>query len=158
MQLGTETTCKTTKCYPRCTAGPLRNQYVHRVVAAAMVGRDLTKDEEVNHKDQDRRNFHFTNLYILGSYDHGWVSAKQSHFMRHLDAKEKARWDAYMKEQEDTQVAEIARAKSAGVPWQGRPDGELRKGWEDRYDSDRQGEIGGTAGEAVERDSTANGA
>lgn len=135
MQLGTGTTCKTTKRYPRVTAGPLRNQYVHRIVAAAMVGRDLTKDEEVNHKDQDRRNFHFSNLFILGSYDHGWVSAKQSHFMRHLDAEEKKRWDAYMKEEETAQTVEIARAKSDGKPWQGRPDGSLRKGWEERYET-----------------------
>lgn len=136
MQLRNGCTHKTTKRYPRCTAGPLRNQYIHRVVAAAMVGRDLTKDEEVNHKDQDRRNFHFSNLFILGQYDHGWVSAKQSHFMRHLDAAEKVRWDDYMKEKEAEQAAEVARAKSSGVPWQGRPDGSLRKEWENRYGSD----------------------
>lgn len=150
MQLGTGTTCKTTKRYPRCTAGPLRNQYIHRVVAAAMVGRDLTKDEEVNHKDQDRRNFHFTNLFILGQYDHGWVSAKQSHFMRHTDAAEKIEWDAYMAEKEAEQAAEIAKAKHEGTPWQGRPDGALRKEWEERqYAASIQGDAGKENREAV---------
>lgn len=127
------TTHKTTKGYPRATAGPLRNQYIHRVVAAAMVGRELTMDEEVNHKDQDRRNFWFTNLFILGSNDHGWVSAKQAHFMRHLDGREKARWDTFMAEQEAQQATEIARARNEGVPWEGHPDGALRKTWEETY-------------------------
>ncbi len=45
----TGTTCKTTKRYPRCTAGPLRHKYIHRIVAAALLGRELTKDEEVHH-------------------------------------------------------------------------------------------------------------
>ena len=128
---GTGTTCKTTKGYPRVTAGPLRNLYLHRVVAAAMVGRELTKDEEVNHKDQNKLNFWFTNLFILGSTDHGWVSAKQSHYMRHLDGREKTRWDAFMAEQEATQTLEIARARNEGEPWAGRPDGALRQAWED---------------------------
>lgn len=125
------TTCKTTKGYPRCTAGPLRHQYLHRVVAAAMVGRELTRDEEVNHKDQDRRNFWFTNLFILGNQDHGWVSSRQAYYFRHLDAREKARWDTFMAEQETQQATEIARAKSEGVPWTGRPDGALRQAWEE---------------------------
>lgn len=128
----TGTTCKTTKRYPRVTAGPLRNQYVHRIVAAAMIGRELTRDEEVNHKDQDRRNFWFTNLYVLGQQDHGWVSAKQSHFMRHRDSAEKIEWDTFMTEQEAQQAVEIARAKNENRPWEGRPDGALRQAWEER--------------------------
>jgi len=127
----TGTTCKTTKRYPRVTAGPLRHKYIHRVVAAAMVGRELTKDEEVNHKDQNRLNFWFSNLFILGNKDHGWVSAKQSHFMRHRDEEEKKRWDEFMAEQEAKQAVEIARARNEGVPWQGLPDGALRQAWEE---------------------------
>jgi HNH endonuclease len=130
-------THKTTKRYPRCTAGPLRNQYLHRIVAAAMVGRALTRDEEVNHKDQDRRNFWFTNLFILGNEDHGWVSAKQSYFMRHRDEQLKAEWDAFMAEQEQKQAAEIAWCKSKGEPWPGRPDGSLQEAWENRNDTRR---------------------
>jgi hypothetical protein len=133
----TGTTCKTTKRYPRVTAGPLRHQYVHRIVAAAMVGRALTKDEEVNHKDQDRRNFWFENLFILGSQDHGWVSAKQSHFMRHRDEELKREWDSFMKEKEKEQGVEIARAKNDGVPWQGKPDGSLQREWEERVEKNR---------------------
>src|SRR5579863_790300 len=83
--VGSGTTSRTTKRYPRVTAGPLRHKYVHRVVAAAMVGRDLERDEEVHHKDGDRRNFWFANLMILGSKDHGWVSAKQSWYWKQRD-------------------------------------------------------------------------
>jgi hypothetical protein len=62
----TGTTCKTTKRYPRVTAGPLRNKYIHRVVAAALLGRELERSEEVHHKDEDRRNFNWDNLMVLG--------------------------------------------------------------------------------------------
>lgn len=134
-EVGTGTTCKTTKGYPRVTAGRLRHQYVHRVVAAAMVGRELTKDEEVNHKDQDRTNFWFTNLFILGSADHGWVSTRQAHFMRHWDAKEKIQWDEFMSEQERLQNIEIAKARNDRTPWTGKPDGSLRQAWEEKHGS-----------------------
>lgn len=126
------TTVKTTKRYPRVTAGPLRNQYVHRVVAAVMIGRDLNKDEEVHHKDQDRLNFHFSNLVIRGHYDHGWISAKQAHFMRHKDDALKAEWDAFMEEEDRKQTEEIAAARNAGEPWQ-YEDGKLQQKWEERY-------------------------
>src|SRR5439155_865780 len=111
---------------------PLRHQYLHRIVAAAMVGRALTRDEEVNHKDQDRRNFWFTNLFILGNTDHGWVSSKQAYFMRHRDAAEKQEWDTFMADQEQQQAIEIARAKNDGVTWPGLPDGALQTAWERR--------------------------
>jgi hypothetical protein len=130
--IGTGTTCKTTKKYPRVTAGPLRHQYIHRIVAAAMIGRALTKDEEVNHKDRNRLNFWFTNLFILGNEDHGWVSAKQAHFMRHKDEREKLEWDAFMAEQEAEQNVEIARARNEGVPWAGKPSGYLKRQYEER--------------------------
>lgn len=126
------TTCKTTKRYPRVTAGPLRNQYVHRIVAAAMLGRPLTKDEEVHHVDGDRRNFWFTNLLVLGSKDHGWVSAKQAWYMRDHDAKEKKEWDKFMAEEAGQFQTNVALAKSFDKPWVPPPDGELQQRWEAR--------------------------
>lgn len=113
------------KGYPRVTCGPLRHQYVHRVVAAALVGRPLTKDEEVHHTDSDKKNFWFTNLYVLGTKDHSWVSSKQAWFMRNNDAIAKQRWDEFMREKHAQQVEEISLAKQAGVPWRGQPDGTL---------------------------------
>jgi HNH endonuclease len=132
MSRGTGTTVKTTKRYPRVTAGPLRQKYIHRIVAAALVGRELERDEEVHHKDGDRRNFNWDNLFILGGEDHGWVSSKQAWFMRNRDEKLKAEWDKYMAEEEKKQAGEIAAARSAGEPWMYQ-DGQLRRGWEERY-------------------------
>lgn len=93
----------TKKGYPRITAGPLRGQYLHRVIAAAMLGRELTKDEEVDHKDRNKLNFHFSNLVIRGHSDHGWVSAKQSWFMRHKDAELRKEWDEFMDQRDQEQ-------------------------------------------------------
>jgi hypothetical protein len=129
---GTGTTVKTTKRYPRVTAGPLRNKYIHRIVAAALVGRELNRDEEVHHKDGDRRNFNWDNLLILGNEDHGWVSAKQAWYMRTRDERLKQEWDEFMAEQEKQQQANIAASRSTGQPWYGQ-DGQLRRAWEERY-------------------------
>lgn len=48
--------------YLRISAGPLRGQYVHRLVAAAKIGRDLTQAETIDHKDGDTLHDHPTNL------------------------------------------------------------------------------------------------
>ena len=129
------TTVKTTKRYPRVTAGPLRHQYVHRVVAAALIGRDLKKDEEVDHRDRDRLNFHFSNLIVRGSKDHGWVSAKQAWFMRRKDEREKKEWDAFMEEEHQRFQSQVLAAKSGGEKWL-EEDGKIGE----RYESfiDRQ--------------------
>jgi hypothetical protein len=44
--------------YPVLTAGPHRSRYVHGLVAEGMLGRKLSKDEHVHHKDGDTRNPH----------------------------------------------------------------------------------------------------
>ena len=105
-------TCKTTKRYPRVTAGPLRHKYVHRIVAAALLGRELTKDEEVHHRDNDRRNFNWDNLIVLGEKDHGWVSSKQAWYMREANVLEKRQWDEFMEEESKRFQNEVALAKS----------------------------------------------
>lgn len=124
-------TAKTTKRYPRVTAGPLRNQYVHRVVAAALVGRELSKDEEVHHKDGNRLNFWFANLMVLGEKDHGWVSSKQAWYMREHDIKLKKEWDTFMDEEHERFQNEVQEAKATGEPWQ-NSDGAMRERWEQR--------------------------
>lgn len=109
------TTCK--RKYPRVTAGPLRDKYIHRIVAAALLGRDLTKDEEVHHKDGDRRNFDWKNLMVLGQRDHGWVSSKQAWYMREQDILKKVEWDEYMETEYKRFDVEVAIAKAEGVPY-----------------------------------------
>jgi hypothetical protein len=112
-------TLKTTKKYPRITAGPLRNQYLHRVVAAAFIGRKLKKDEEVHHKDGDKLNFWFTNLMVLGSADHSWVSSRQAWYMREKDQQAKQEWDKFMAEEADRFDIEVLQSKAEGLPWAG---------------------------------------
>lgn len=87
----------------------------------------------MHHKDGNKLNFHFTNLFIVGSADHGWVSAKQAHFMRYRDERLKAEFDAFIHEQEAQQTTQIAKARNDGVPWAGLPDGEVRRQYEEAY-------------------------
>lgn len=125
------TTHKTTKGYLRVTAGPCRHMYVHRIVAAAMLGRELKKDEEVHHRENKLDPRH-TNLMVLGSVDHGWVSAKQSYFMTHIkEVADKREWDDFMDQQAKKQAAHIALARSEGMPVRIR-DGVLQEAWGER--------------------------
>jgi len=48
--------------YLRITAGPLRGQYVHRLVLEAKLGRKLTNDEEAHHINGDRLDCRPENL------------------------------------------------------------------------------------------------
>lgn len=105
---------------------------MHRVVAAAMIGRDLKKDEEVHHRDEDRRNFHFSNLMILGEYDHGFVSARQAYFMKHIrEVADKREWDTFMDDAASKQKEEITAARMNGESWE-YTDGHLEAKWEQR--------------------------
>ena len=121
------------KGYPRVTAGPLRGQLVHRIVAAAFIGRDLKKDEEVHHRDYNRLNFHWSNLMIMGEKDHGYVSAKQAWYMKEKDRKEKLAWDAFMSEKAEEFRTEVTQARAEGLPWDpSQIDGNLEAAWEAR--------------------------
>lgn len=98
----------TKKGYPRITAGPLRGKYLHRVIAAAMLGRELTKDEEVDHRNRNKLDFGHTNLVIRGHKEHGWVSAKQAWFMRRKDATLKREWDEFMETRDLEQKIQVS--------------------------------------------------
>lgn len=128
------------KGYPRMSAGPLRHQLLHRLIAAAMIGRDLKKDESVHHKDGNRLNCHWSNLIIMGFKDHGWVSSKQEWYMREKDRREKLQWDEYMAEKDAEFRDEVSAAKAEGVPWQNTHiDGEMQQEWEARINVDASG-------------------
>lgn len=118
------------KGYPRITAGPLRDRYVHRIVAEALLGRDLRRDEEVHHKDKNRKNPKWNNLIVLGEKDYGWVSAKQAWYMRELDIKTKKYWDEFMAEEEKRFDNNIQEAKASGNPYE-YEDGHIEERWED---------------------------
>lgn len=127
------------KGYPRCRSGPMRDVLIHRAVAAALIGRDLDKSEEVHHFDGDRRNFHWANLLVLGHIDHGWVSSRQAWYMREQDRKEKLAWDEFMGDKAGEFSAEIAEAKANGMPWRGnRVDGGMAAEWTERVAREAQ--------------------
>lgn len=130
---GNGTTAKTTKQYLRITAGSCRHEYVHRLVAAAMLGRELKKDEQVHHRNSNKLDARFANLFVLGERDHSWVSAKQSWYMKHIkEPADKAEWENFMAASAADQAREIAVAKANGVPWE-CVDGKLEERWENRH-------------------------
>lgn len=53
------------KEYIRLSAGPLRNKYVHKFVAEAMLGRVLKEDECVDHRDRNGLNPAPWNLRVV---------------------------------------------------------------------------------------------
>lgn len=127
---GAGTTAKTTKGYIRITAGPCRHTYVHRLVAAAKLGRELKKDEQVHHLNSDKLDPRHHNLLIVGEKDHGWVSALQAYFMENIkEIEDRKEWDEFMDEQAALQAKAIATAKGHSVPLQIR-DGALQEAWE----------------------------
>ena len=87
------------KGYLSITAGPLRGVRVHRLVAAAKLGRPLTKDEDVHHKDGDKQNCSPDNLTILGHAQHGAVSAKQHWYLKERDIKLESEWDSWFEQE-----------------------------------------------------------
>jgi hypothetical protein len=88
------------KGYLTITAGPLRGVRVHRLVAAAKLGRPLTKDEDVHHEDGDKLNVSPENLKVLGHREHGAVSAKQHWYLKQHDIKLKNEWDEFFESEQ----------------------------------------------------------
>jgi hypothetical protein len=83
------------KGYPRIGAGPLRGERLHRIIAAAKLGRALKKEEDVHHLDGNKLNFSPENLEVLGHREHGCVSAKQHWYVKANDIKLKDEFDQY---------------------------------------------------------------
>jgi len=118
------------KGYLRVGKGPCKNLYVHRLVAAAMLGRELTKDEQVHHRNNDKLDPRYWNLLIMGEKDHGWVSALQAYYMANIkEVEDKREWEEFMDEQAAIQAHQLAVARVTGVPLEIR-DGRLEAAWE----------------------------
>lgn len=83
------------KGYPCICAGPLRMIRIHRIIAAAMLGRPLKPDEDVHHRDGNKLNFAPENLRVMGHKEHGCVSAKQHHYVKTNDIELKSEWDEW---------------------------------------------------------------
>lgn len=77
--------------YLRVSSGPQRGQYVHRLVAEAMLGRSLMAFEEVDHKDGNTLNNHFTNLQIVHASAHAKKTRQQQVQKRQERKRERER-------------------------------------------------------------------
>jgi hypothetical protein len=60
--------------YPRISAGPCRNVYVHRLVAEALLRRRLRSNETVDHKDTNSLNPDPANLQVVSWADHAKIT------------------------------------------------------------------------------------
>jgi hypothetical protein len=60
--------------YLRVSAGPQRNEYVHRMIAEALLRRPLKPNETVDHKDSESLNCDPANIQVLSWSDHGKVT------------------------------------------------------------------------------------
>lgn len=120
------------KGYLRISSGPLRYRYVHRIVAEALLGRALARDEEVHHRNGNKKDPSWSNLIVWGTKDHGWVSAKQVWYMRELDVKLKKEWDEFMDSEGKRFDEKIQATKAEGVPYT-YEDGQIESRWENRH-------------------------
>lgn len=63
--------------------------------------RKLEKDEDVHHRDNNKLNWHYTNLEVIGHREHGFVSSKQRWYVTNvIEPKLKAEWDEYFDKRE----------------------------------------------------------
>lgn len=85
----------TKKGYPRFHSGIHRNKLVHRVYKAIYLGRELKKDEDVHHANDNKLDWSKTNLRLMGHAEHGCVSAKQHWALKKKYNNEKEEWDAF---------------------------------------------------------------
>lgn len=57
---------------------PIRNgKAAHRTAAETKLGRPLQKDEDVHHRDDDKKNFNPTNLDVMKHGDHSKMTSSK---------------------------------------------------------------------------------
>jgi hypothetical protein len=81
--------------YLKITAGPLRDCFVHLIVAEAKIGRPLRKDEHCHHANGDVKDCRPANLIVLGEDVHNAVSRKQYWYLKQKYSREEAAWAAF---------------------------------------------------------------
>lgn len=100
------------------SCGPQVDKFVHILVAEAMLGRKLRRDEHVHHKDGDVKNPHWSNLLVMDATTHNAVSTRQYWYLKQKYSREDAAWNAYFDvtgrnvNDENIQVRELSNAAS----------------------------------------------
>lgn len=82
--------------YLKITAGPHRDKLVHIMIAEAMLGRKLHRDETIDHLDADKKNCEWTNLRVLSRKDHGAASNRQKWFLKNRAEFERKQWEEWI--------------------------------------------------------------
>jgi hypothetical protein len=84
------------KGYLRIWSGFFRRQRLHRLVASAVLGRELRKDEDVHHKNEIKLDCDPDNLEVKGKAEHGWESARQHFWVgKIMEEREREQWEDY---------------------------------------------------------------
>jgi hypothetical protein len=65
--------------YVEITRGPHKGRSQHRVIAEGVIGRTLSKDEVVHHKDRNRSNNDPSNLEVMTRSEHTALHRRESH-------------------------------------------------------------------------------
>ena len=86
---------KDDKGYIRISAGPQRGQRLHRLIAAAKLGRPLKPDEDTHHRNTNKLDNDPSNIEVMGHAQHSCVSAKQHHYLKSRDIELKRDWDGH---------------------------------------------------------------
>jgi len=106
------------KGYPRISHGPLRHQYLHRVLKARALGRELHKSEDVHHDNGNKLDLRDKNLVVLDHTQHGYVSALQHWYLTNiLDIHLKAQWDEFFDGPAEPSVATASTCVAGGASY-----------------------------------------
>ena len=68
--------------YPKARAANGKQKDAHRLVMEMTLGRELTRNEIVHHKDENRKNFAPENLALTTHSEHGKLHPKKSAFKK----------------------------------------------------------------------------
>jgi len=82
----------------------MKGIYIHRYEAAKKLGRPLRKDEQVHHGRGGKLDFSHGNLTVVGTEEHGWLSARQAFWMKVLDVRQEKEFYAVIAQLEQEGV------------------------------------------------------